>query len=423
MNNENTLPEGSVPSGGISAPENGFSASICEVLCVIFSFPLAWIYIRPIGDYGLIIFFLGYAALTEALNWGRPRPLESWLLLACTALSVAGSAFGRGVWDGEQLFIITHGFAVWWAMSRSGCLSEGVSGHLLPIDALFGAIIYPFGGWFLRVRTLWWGMRGLRRRDKRAEPERIAVSVLAVIAAVGLFTLAFTQLIGADSGFRELTDGIAGMFDFEIDDEYLAYFVLSLPVGAYIYGLLAGTAREDLSRVRVRAERVNSWLGGLGRVPSAVWTGLAAVFALTYALFFAVQARYLFGAFFRMLPEGFIVSQYAREGFFELCRVMAINFALLWLLRRTASAKTAPIMTVTALLLAESALFAVTALSKLWLYIDCFGFTPLRLQSVWLVLVLLGGTAAWAVSYFAGKRCFRPWCLASAAALALLCVL
>ena len=71
---------------------------------------------------------------------------------------------------------------------------------------------------------------------------------------------------------------------------------------------------------------------------------------------------------------------------------MALNFVLLWLVTRmskppVSERKVSLALCVT--LLAESILFAVIALSKLALYIDCFGFTPLRLQSTWLALVLL----------------------------------
>lgn len=152
---------------------------------------------------------------------------------------------------------------------------------------------------------------------------------------------------------------------------------------------------------------MNGFLPKLRLVPSQVWTVCMAAFAGLYLLFFAVQFRYLFGAFTRTLPEGFIVSQYAREGFFELCRVMGINFSLLYLVSRSG---TRPIREDKAqqifctLLLAAGMVFAVIAFSKLGLYISCFGFTPKRLQSCWLVLVLFAGSAACLYSLWSGKK-------------------
>ena len=132
----------------------------------------------------------------------------------------------------------------------------------------------------------------------------------------------------------------------------------------------------------------------------------------------------MFGAFTRTLPVDFTVAEYARQGFFELCRVMALNFVLLWLVTRmskppVSERKVSLALCVT--LLAESILFAVIALSKLALYIDCFGFTPLRLQSTWLALVLLAGCAAALYSLITGRRSCRAWMIFGAVTLSALC--
>ena len=163
----------------------------------------------------------------------------------------------------------------------------------------------------------------------------------------------------------------------------------------------------------------------LRKVPNLVWTLLTGAFCLLYLLFFAVQSRYLFGAFTRTLPEGFIVSQYAREGFFELCKVMAVNFVLLWLvsrMSRTPVRENRPTLILCLILLAESLLFAVVAFSKIALYIDCFGFTPLRLQSSWLVCVLFAGCLAFGWNLLTGKKSMRAWMVFSAVTLSLLCL-
>ena len=162
------------------------------------------------------------------------------------------------------------------------------------------------------------------------------------------------------------------------------------------------------------------WLERLRKVPNRVWTVLLGAFCLLYLLFFVIQGQYLFGAFTRTLPEGFIVADYARQGFFELCRVMAVNFALLWLvarLSRTTVREDKPALVLSLLLLAESMLLAVVAFSKLMLYISCFGFTPLRFQSSWLVCVLFFGCVCAGYSLVTWKKSFRIWVMAAAISL------
>ena len=144
---------------------------------------------------------------------------------------------------------------------------------------------------------------------------------------------------------------------------------------------------------------------------------------MVYFLFFAVQSSYLFGAFTRTLPEDFTVAQYAREGFFELCRVMAINFSLLYLVSRSSAKpiREDKVQRITAtLLIIAGMIFAVIAMSKLVLYIMCFGFTPKRLQSSWLVLLLFVGCAACLYSLWTGKKSFKYWMMYGAVSLALL---
>ena len=194
-------------------------------------------------------------------------------------------------------------------------------------------------------------------------------------------------------------------------------------MGAWLFGLIAGSLRSDEEKLRAQAAAVNGFLPRLRTVPERLWTVVMAVFAAVYILFFAVQSSYLFGAFSRTLPEDFTVAQYAREGFFELCRVMAINFSLLYLVSRSSAKplREDKVQRIAAtLLIAAGMVFAVIAMSKLVLYIMCFGFTPKRLQSSWLVLLLFMGCVACLYSLWTGKKSFKYWMMYGAVSLALL---
>ena len=119
-------------------------------------------------------------------------------------------------------------------------------------------------------------------------------------------------------------------------------------------------------RCAERGASAETALPKLRVVPEAVWLAALGVFSALYLAFFFVQGRYLFGAFTRTLPESFTVAEYARQGFFELCRVMAINFTLFWLVTRTARRESKPVRWMTAALLIESMLFAVDRRAPSW---------------------------------------------------------
>ena len=439
---EEKLP-GEGAAGVFVAPKNpelpAFSPSFAEKLAAFALYALAYLYVRNLGTLfegtprqrlWLLGLFAGFIALAELLHRGVKRRGESWVWLGCAAVCLASLLLGRGrAWSeasaywGDLTPLLLHVFSVWWLLSRSGRLSEGESGHLLPLDALNGFVCIPFGRFFLRARTVFYTLTHLRRGRSRGSAAAVGYSALALAAAAGLFALAASLLMRADSGFAALLARAAALLDFDPDGLFVLRLMCSLPVGAYLFGLLAGAARTEPEKLHARGERVCAALETLRRVPGGVWCALVGVFCAFYAVFFAVQFRYLFGAFTRTLPEGFIVSQYAREGFFELCKVMAVNFVLLWVAVRSSRERPGEqraLRVLSLLLLAESLLFAVVAASKLVLYIDCFGFTPKRLLSSWLVCVLACGCVCAAIRLLRERRTFRAWLFFSAITAALL---
>lgn len=437
-------PEAASVSGGMTAPKTAerlpFTATKREHVAALLTFPLAYLYILFFwGDlprsWLLAAFSLGFFALTEYLHGGRPRPRESWVWLGCAAACLTAYLLHRGrAFDPDgcglaALFL--HIFAVWWALSRSHALLAGESGRLLPLDALNDFAAYPFGNFLLWPQTL---LHALPRRERRADAEEIDVgaalwSLFVAAAALGLLVLSARLLTDADEGFAALLAGLMERLRFDWDGhvlrEFLLRFALSLPVGAYLYGLLGGTLRQRRAALDRRAESVERQMEALRGVPERVWTVLLSLFCLLYAAFFAVQGRYLFGAFLGALPEGFSVAEYARQGFFELCKVMGVNFALLYLAWRTSKSglrQRRALWGASLALLAESLLLSAVALSKLGLYIGHYGFTPRRLQSTWLVCVLAFGCLCAARWLLWEKKSFRAWMIFGAVTLSLLCL-
>lgn len=406
-----------------------FSATKKELIAALVSYFVSYIYIACGLNFtgaGPIVFAAGYIALVEYLCAERPRAWESWVWLGCMVSSVCACVFAPcGVWGDFLTFVFAHIFAVWWTLSRAGVLLGGGSGHFLPYDALNGFVLLPFGNFFLRIRTWWSFASRTRREGKKINTSALLGSILAVLLAVVLLVSALNHLSSADAGFGTLVESVTDFFGNNINFvNFIGNFLLSILVGAYIFGLISGGTRLSAERLAEWRGQIESALGALRIVPSAVWNACLAAFIAVYAVFFVLQGGYMFGAFTRTLPENFTVAEYARRGFFELCRVMALNFVLLWLVTRMSTLpvrKRGISLALCVTLLAESILFAVIALSKLALYIDCFGFTPLRLQSTWLALVLLAGCAAALYSLITGRRSCRAWMIFGAVTLSALC--
>ena len=411
----------------------------------------------------LVLFTAAYIVAAEWLFRDVKMPRESRIWLGCILLITAGILFTLfqfpwGRWHDDTVFpnwqkyLSLHAFAIYWLLVRSDRLTEGKSGHMLPLDALNGAVLIPFGNLFLRIRI----MAATLFRHKGTDPDTAeaaeceavgpasvqkssqlsarAVSWIAGICAavVGLILLssALRQLSSADDTFGHFIDSLTEWFaDFQFEGKYIAYGFAALPVSAYLFGLLAGTRRTEPARIRRQGSAFLEGVGKAARVKSLIWGIIIAVFSVFYLIFFFLQAEYLFGAFTGRLPDGFIVSEYARQGFFELLRVMAVNMILYWFALRTsvrngkAGAAARFLEAMQILLILESMLFAVVACSKLILYISVFGFTVKRLQSTWLVLAAFGLVLALLINRLTGRRTARPWILACGISWSLLCLL
>lgn len=64
-------------------------------------------------------------------------------------------------------------------------------------------------------------------------------------------------------------------------------------------------------------------------MPNAMVYAAVTPICILYVLFFVSQFPYFLGGFTGELAEGFTYAEYARKGFFELCAVCCINFAVI----------------------------------------------------------------------------------------------
>lgn len=426
---ENSPPSFSAPKNQAAPARIPFSASRPEVRAALVSYPLAYFYYDRAfaGPFWMALFTLLFCCAVEIFCRAMGRhtaPRESWFWLGCMGLVTASLWLYGGpgtLWAGATVsgwdLLFLHGLAVYWVLCRTGMLAEGGTGPLVCLDLWNGALRLPFSGFFLRARTLW--QRAQAARAGKALP----AVLLGLLVTCPLFLYACRTLAAIDEHFGQL---IQGLLTFEFSWRWGHFFftlLVSLPVGCYLYGLAAGALRRKTgpvsgAAVRAAAERARV------APPTAVGTVLFAFCAL-YLLFFGVQSGYLFGAFAGRLPAGFTAAEYARQGFFELCKILLLNLGLLAAASkvcRTPLRQNRALQTLGILLCVCCELFAVVAGAKMGLYIARFGLTPRRVLASWAILVLAawGGLAiATLVRPFRAVR-WAVW--AAAGAFALLCI-
>lgn len=371
---------------------------------------------------------------------GRKAPAESWWWLGFSALLLANLLivrpllYGAGYWNdyeygyyGWQVLAL-HLAAMYWLVCRAGLLTGGGrTGCFAPLDAALCLLGRPFCWFFLRIQVMWYAFKKLwaRVRAARQNKKRDLVGAgLALCLLVPLFVLALMLLAGADAGFASLLERFAKLLTVpEWVAGRLLMFVGSLPVGAYLYGALGSVLRQ-----KPDPERQSRWLAALDKqrcLPqSAMTLGLLAFCGL-YLLFFAVQAGYLFGAFFDRLPAGFTAAEYARRGFFELCAVAMLNFGLLLAVNVLCKGKPQkrPLLRgLTAALMASNLLFVLVGASKMEMYVTRFGLTEKRILSSWFMLVLAAVSVLALLAVFRGLDWIRLGTFAAAGLFLALCL-
>ena len=247
-----------------------FSAGRKEVLLAFGMYVLAYVYLGS-GWWALPLFAAGFIAAGEYLYRDVKRPWESWVWLACMVV-IVGCITWRSLHPNQYdsrldvqvmqeyaipsslAFLALHILAVYWLLCRSGRLTGGESGHLLPLDALYAFLIVPFQNFFLRIRCVIFALKSKKERGVSAGA--IAGAVLAAFAALVLLVLAMTQLSAADDTFGELIDDLRLTLTLDLDETWFYRLLASLPVGAYVFGLLAGLGRRTPEDMRGRGAAV-----------------------------------------------------------------------------------------------------------------------------------------------------------------------
>jgi hypothetical protein len=227
--------------------------------------------------------------------------------------------------------------------------------------------------------------------------------LLLAVPAVLIFTSLFAA---ADAAFDRL---VSGLFAWDIDFGELPIRVsVAFLIAWAVAGLLAvasGTAIE-LPPAQTGGSPAPQSLGAaaaglpspraadrsflplrLGAIEAA--TILVAV-DLLFAVFVVVQVAYLFGGLDTLAATGLPYAEYARRGFFELVRVAFLAGALLATVHAVAARRTPLLVGSGVVLAALTAVVLASALLRLRIYQDAYGWTELRFYVlatiVWLAI-------------------------------------
>lgn len=225
--------------------------------------------------------------------------------------------------------------------------------------------------------------------EKKTKKKELSQTVKGIILGIPVMIAAAFLLLGSDSNFVIIFNNLSTAVENLVFEIFL--FVISLPVGMYIYSALYSRIyRKNNPSVVHEAMQINRPFS------ASLCNGFLMPASLLYAFYIFVQIYYC-AVNFGITDGGFDYSEYARSGFFELCMVVVMNLglaALVMFLVKLEKGK--PTVSVRRFLIAFSVLtilLVCTALIKMFMYIDFYGMTPLRVYTtvfmIYLFLVFL----------------------------------
>ncbi|RKG96761.1 DUF4153 domain-containing protein, partial [Corallococcus carmarthensis] len=330
------------------------------------------------------------AALVGALawlggreGWQRARP-NAWLLaplgLVSVFVAVRDSSWllSLNVLTASVLLMLLAHF---WAAGRVERL--GLTDYL---SVFFGSAVqtlrYPPA---LARDSV--DLRGLKTHSRLLGAlSRGLLLTLPVLLVFGLL------LESADGVFSST---LQRMLSFDLDLGTLVSRGISVAFSACVAAGVLGHALRRRATKELGDAEVTSATPRLGLIEA-----LMLIFAVN-ALFFvfaSFQVAYLFVNEASSPAPGYSFAEYARHGFFELVVVSSLTLALVMALTRWTRRETRVAQTVfragTSLMVVLTLIILASAMRRLSLYEDAFGYTLLRLHTH-VFMVALGAALAW----------------------------
>ncbi|WP_061214595.1 DUF4153 domain-containing protein [Syntrophomonas wolfei] len=397
---EESVPEVPILKKG-KAP---FAADRRDSYFALFAFVLGFLFARWVlfawQGWGVTLFTLLFCGSVTLymLKKGVQIPKTSWLWLVVVLL--IGLSFS--LWTNNGLAplhgLLLFGSAVYWILCATGLLIQGKTSDLLLLDSYNALLVIPFSNFGCQYKGL-----ALLGNNKLTRGRQVLSIALGLFLSFIVAAMVLPLLMEADSGgFAKLINGILDGFR-GLGDKFWETFwqlILAVPIAAYIFGLVAGSAHKRGTGLFEKDSTLQQ-ISGLRILPMTTVYILMGLLCTLYIVFIGSQFPYFFSAFVGQRPEGWqIYSEYARSGFFELCRIAVINLFVLTaanIMSQKHSRDSMFLKLLNVLLTILTLVLIATAFSKMTLYIGAYGLSMRRLLPcvfMTFMAVICGGVIA-----------------------------
>lgn len=342
----------------------------------------------------LALFTVFYAVVVLVYLWGKEirPPKESWFWLAVMLAVGIPYAF----WSVMELlqFLALLAAAAYWTLSASGrLLRDGKTSEWVFFDGWNALVLVPFWNFGSQIHALASRRPGEEGKEK-PRTGQVGGIFLGILITIPALLIILPLLISADAGFQSLMGELLSCMGASLTGVFWR-MIFALPVSLYLFGLIFGGIHGRHTD-HFQEEKLTASAKAVRIMPdTAVCTALT-VICLVYCLFIGLQGSYLFSAFAGRIPEELTYSEYARRGFFELCRICLWNLIFTGCaggFARSSRREHKGLGGLILLLSVLTLLLLATAVSKMGMYISVYGLTVNRILPLffmlWMVIVFV----------------------------------
>jgi len=348
------------------------------------AFSLRAIFDHGIPGIGSALFFLAMIFAGVAAIGRRGRWVEGNILLLGAA---ALCALTLGVYSHQPMRLINH--FVTYVLTAIGLLSaSGMNRRPLGHAAMLGeSFVHTFSASFSHMFKPFSAFVGTIGSKKRA-----VLGVFAgVLIGIPVLMLVVDLLSAADTYFSEflftIVDGLENVrIGRTIWDGVRIVF----------FALLFFSIFYALQHPKTSTDRETKTCN----IPASAAVTVLVMLDLVYFVFFGVQIEALFGAAREAAAAGGY-AQYAREGFFQLVTVAAINLAAVMCAGVLCPRKKA-VQICSVILCVLTAVLLASAVWRMCLYISVYGLSFLRILTFYAMAVIAVATG------LCIYKCIRP---------------
>ena len=314
---------------------------------------------------------------TSAYFIHKERTKES-ILWACLLL-FQGILLGFDRSFEIEKVAILHANVIYYTLCRFQKLSLPNTSETILLDFFQGWIIQPFSHLFARIIHI------IKYLRTYIHSQQLKTVVFSMVILIPLVLFALGQLSAIDQNFASLTTSLFRLIFHPLNSIYFFRIIWSLPVGAYLFGLISSCILSE--KPFISYDGCREFFQKKKVIPLISLRITTVVLLALYLAFFIFQLSDLPTVL--AAPTAQSSCEYAVRGFWNFFRIMGLNIVLILALNfliqkeNTSSTKID-----TYILLFTTICFNLLACLKLGLYFFTYGYTERRVIALWLLVAI-----------------------------------